>query len=402
MSEQSTALIEIAPLAEAIQKALPNLAIGRNNAVARMQEITVIESDEDVEEANGVLVRSKEVYDYLNKQRMALTQPIDKLKADLMTFEKDVTTEDTRLRGLIGSYNQKQIDARKKQEADAKAQREKSDYLVELATGIKRTLADMVMGCAVQLDAYSKGVFDKATVENFEEVATKYNGLKPGLKQELYDKCFLVVHKSIITPAEFEKFIIELKTTETFEKWRTLAVDAMVPIINDWRAKIPTIQQQKIEIEEAEGEFKQKLEEEARVKAAQEENARKQEITNKQQSIQMQITQEADIDKASNAFVEQAQVQTLDPTGPVKKVLRITNEKIAVKAIAQIVVHCFASPKFEGIYKKDKKGVIVKDEHGNNEYAPQFEWFFNFYVKNCDGIVEGTEIVDVAKVIVRK
>lgn len=403
MQEQptTTAIVEIAPITEAITKKVPILAGVRDRAVARMRQLTVIETDEDAAEVNDVLVAAKQAYEYLNKERSQITSPLDGLKKQLMQFENEVAADDDRLRKLLGGYNQAKINKKKEEEDKARQIREKEDYKVELTTLIKRSLADMVMGCAVQVEEFSKKTFDAATVETIDAVAEKYNQIQPGLKPELYEKCFSITHTSKITPKEFQELIAKIKTDEPYEKYKQIAIDYVVPIINDWRAKIPSIKTSKQALAELDANTRAEALKAEQQKSEQESQQRKNELLTKQNEIQTNITQEAQVNMLSNSFVEQGTVQSLDATGPTKKVVLLPEDPLQVpKALAQVMYHCFMHPDFS-VYKRDRKKAIVIDENGNQQYADQVQWWLDFYAKNCDAVVEGLRFKDVAKVIVR-
>lgn len=408
MSE--TSLIKLEPILELIQTFVPAAEAKTNKAMELMAAITAIEDDDDVEYVEQLLGKVKPIYDEYSALRKAITEQTDSLKENLMVYEKRVSYDGkqdnhyTRLRKLLIAYNQVKLEAKQKVEREAELRRQKEDYKVELETQIKKNLAQMVIDRVVEVNDGAKKHFDNATLENFDEEAKKFMGFKPLLKEERYNKCFdAAFDNTKLNDEELKAFVEECKTREPFDKWRDFVVDGITPVINDWRAKIPSLKEEKILVANAKSEEdKKRIEAEQKKKADEEEARKTREFDKLKTEANNAIDNEAEVNKMGNAFQQQGTVQDLGVKGPVKLFVRFTDEKNVVKPLANIIYNCFLSPKFPGIYKLDKSKQPVVDEFNNKQYNEHIEWFLDFFVKNCDAKVPGVEIKEVAKVIIRK
>jgi hypothetical protein len=210
--------------------------------------------------------------------------------------------------------------------------------------------------------------------------------------------------KAKLSEAEFEDFITNhMKFIEDYEKWKELVIDGVTPVLNDWRAKIPDLKAEKLRIAAIKDEEQRKKSELESQKRAQEEADRKKaEFEKAKADANKQIEEEADMNRMHNAFQQQATTQELGHVGPVKYVLRFTDDKQVGKPLFNVMYHCFLSPKFPGIYKLDKSKNPVVNEQGQKVYIDAIQYWMDFFVANCDAQVPGTEVKEVAKVIVRK
>jgi hypothetical protein len=366
------------------------------------------EITEALNNATVLLGHSKSAYEKWNALREAVTKPLDELKKQLMVPEKRVAPDGktdnyyTKIRETLAKAENIKIARVKREEAKAEAEKEKAIAKVDLQTQIKKNLSQMVIDRVVFLEEWSQKHFDAATVDNFDEVAAKYQAIKPALKQDLYDKCFnTVIANAKLSTEEVNAVKNDLKQIEPFTKWEEAIIQGAMPVLNAWRARIDQLKQEKIAIAQADGDKKKQLED-AKAKRDAEALAESQKLAEaaKQQSDQA-IAQDAELNKMEAQFQEQAVVQTLETTGPKKRILRFTDDKLMVKALATIMYHCFIHPKFPGAYRLDKNKKRVQED-GFDVYADQIDWWVKFFVANCDAVVEGTKIQQVAKVIIRK
>lgn len=395
--------IAIEPLVSAIKEILPTMISGRDKAVARMSQIVAIEDDQALEVINKVLGNAKDAAEKISAMRMNVTRPLDELKANLMQYEKDIKSEDERIRKIVAAYNQVKINKRLAEEREAAAKRAKEDYKVELVTRIKQSLLTMVSDRTMKTEDWSRNHFEQATVEDFDAKAKQYNGITPKLDQKFYDACFgILFDANKLNQEEFNALIAELKATESYDKWNKEVMDKIVPILNHWRGKIHELKQQKIDIAKADADEKQRLLDQQKINAKAEQDRRNEEFAKQTAQAQENLKNESEVNKMGNLFQEQAVVQTLDPKGNTTKQLRFTDDANTVKPLANVMFYCSLSPKFPGVFRKDKEGSFVLDQHGNREYVDHVAWWMDFFVKNCKEKVEGTEVIEVAKVIVRR
>lgn len=399
MSEE---LIKLEPILKDIQSVVPRMSKGRENTLEATKAIQSIGDDDELIKTESVIIAAKNTSEKMKELRMPITSQFDELKSALMQYEKDVNAEEERLRSLVGGYKQIKLDKKREEEAKAQKQKEKENYKVDINSRLKKKLADLLIERVRQVQDGSKKHFE-VPLEQFDERATQFKKFKPLLKKEHYDACFVTdYNKSIVSQEEYNQLVIDLQVTETYEKWNELVLEQIVPKINEWIGRIPELKQQLVDLKNATDEdSRKKLEEEQKAKADQEELDRQAELTQKQKDSDEAIQREASVDKLQNDFREQAITQQLENTGPTKLILRFKDEK-PVKALSEIMYHCFMSPKFPSIVKLDKDKNPKMDEHGFPVYADWVESLVSFFLKSCDVNINGVEVKEVTKVIIRK
>lgn len=389
-----------------IQGALPAMIKGRDAAVAAMKNVTSIESDEDLEKVNGLLVKVRATYDKVKGLREPITQPLDQLKKLIMEFESDLDqskdNEVSRLRGLIGAFNQKKIDAKKAADAEAARIKEKENHKVDLIARIKKNLSDMIIQRVKEVHAGADAFWKATTLETFDPREKQFMEFRVALKMDTYNKCFdIPFNSNLITKEEFEALLVEVGATETYVVWDKNHSDAVVPVVNEWRAKVPEIRKRLEDLKNASDAERARLEKEQKEKDEADQKARDQQLAVMQVESDKAIQQAADIDKTQNDFREQAMTQSIEDAGPTKLLLRFKDEK-PMKAMTEILYHCFSNPKFPSIIKKNKDKTNKIDEHGFPEYVEGVDWWIKFFVANCDVNIQGIEIKEISKVVVRK
>lgn len=405
MTEETKSLLpaELTPILAKIEEYVPKMIAGRDKALARMQKITVIEDDDDLETVNEVLIRSKGAYETFESWRKEITGPLDELKQGLMQYEKDVKGEDARVRSLVQGYNQAKVDAKKKEEEEAAKRKQKEDHKVDIQTQVKKNLTKLFVETAEKTDQWSKKFFNETTLANFEARATQYKSIKPNLKQEFYDACFQVAYNpKLLDSMEWNDLITATKKEEPYSKWMAMIVETITPILKQYRDAIPEFKAAKVALEEATGERKIAIEKAQKEEADRLQAQKDKMFAETQAKALTEIDDQAEISKVGNAFAEQGTVQQLDKTGPTKKILRFTDHKLMPKAFCNVIVQVLINKKFKGIYKADKDGVQKVDAAGNPEYIDGVSFWMDEFMKYCDVNIEGTEVKEVAKVIVRK
>lgn len=401
--------VSIEPILEKIQSSLPRMIKGRDKAMEMMAKYTEIDSDEVRQEVNNLLVNVRNTYDAIYKLRTEITGPVDELKSYIMGPEKDLdqnskTNDVFRLRNLIAQYDQKKIDAKKKLEEEAAKQKATENHKVDIVAIIKKNLADMVINRARDVQSGSKEFFDKCTLENFDERVKQFKSFKPVLKRaEHYDKCFVVSYSRILlTDDQYAQLIVDIRAEESYEKYDEQVKAVIIPILNDWVGRVSDIKQKLVDLKNTTDEYaRQKLLDEQKKQADDEEAKRQQDIQAMQTESDQQIQQAVAVDKMQNEFREQAVTQQAEDTGPVKLLLKFKDQK-PVKALTEIMYHCFMHPKFPDVIKKEKGSASKFDEHGYPVFVDWVDTLVSFYLKNCDVNISGIELKEVSKVIVRK
>lgn len=407
MAEETLLPIKLEPILQQIQENVPTMIKGRDAAVAAMKNITEINSDEDLENVNRLLVKVRSTYDKVYAIRTGITTSIDQTKEFLMQFEKDLdqngkNNDVVRLRGLMGQYKQKILDENNRIKREAEIQKLKENHKADVIARIKKNLADMVIARAAEVQSGSKKFFDDTTLEDWDAKAKTFMSFRPVLKTETYNKCFQVSYNPELLPEkEFLQLTAEIGAEETYVVWDAKVADVVAPILNDWRGRMDDIKQDKIKLRDATESEKSRIEKEQKAKADHDEQVRKDQIAEMQKESDHKIEQEKQVDKLQNDFREQAVTQKLDDAGPVKLIAKFKEDK-PVKTLTEVLYHCFMSPKFPDITKKDKNKNTKINEHGFPEYIDSVDYFLSFFLKYCDVNINGIEIKEVSKVIVRK
>lgn len=415
--QQSLLPVPIEPIVALVQEKVPKMQKARDGAVTAMRDFYVkfnelfqkYQADPEglkdtmdgmVAEANGLLVKVKSTYDGVYAMRKGITDTTDQIKEYLMQFEKDLSYDAkansgyNHIRNIIQKFKQTELDLKKKAEEVAAKKREIENYKVDLVTAMKKNLLDLLAMKIEKANSNSRAFFDKTTLDEWDDAVRVFTNAKPKLKQEDYEKCFEVfVDTSKVAPDEYAKLINKTRLEEPYDKWVEKIAIAVSPVLNEWRAKIPEIKRQKLEMAKANEEDKKRLAEEASKQAAAEDARRKTEAERIQNAEKNAIEQQAEVNRMSNSFVEQATVQQLEDTGPAKKVLKFSEKKEEQgQAFLSLIYHVMMHPKFPGLFKKDK-----------DEYTDAVGWFVRFFETHCkDRAVEGATWTDQAKVIIKK
>ncbi len=415
--EQNT-LPAIQPVREQLpallEKNLPLLEKRKANALAALDEITQITNDEEAEDAVAYLAAVREVYKANNEMRKVMTDMTDAFKDALMEYERDFNPDAkaknkyNEKKKILEDYNQAKLDRVRAQQAEASKKKEVENFKVDLRSRILEALSNNVVETVKVADNYARTLFASLTLENFDKEAEKFKRAKPKLKIETYEKCFEVPNdlmpkaKQLLSPGEFSTFVNEFKLEQTYDIWNTSVQESVAPVMNEWRARIPELKEELVVKSKASEEEKIRLADERKKRDEQEQADRKVALDKAQEQQKAQIQSDAEVNKMSNNFAAQAAVQSMDDAGGVKLVLKFTEPALTPKALMAIIYHCFSHADFPGIQKRDAKKKLVVDGKGRQEYIEAIQWWIDFYLKNCDAAVEGTQIFEDAKTIVRR
>ena len=296
---------------------LPPLIKGTSNAVKAMKKWTAIESDEDEEDVRVLLGKVKESYEVNSDRRKKITAPADALKDFLMPFEKSVSSDSkepneyNRLKGLIVQRQQKKLDEKRRQEAEAARKKAIENHKIDLKLQLQKQLSQMVIDIISRTDSGCKKFWDETTLENFEVNEKKFRSMKVKLKDADFNSYYTFNYdKNLLSDSEFNAFIEDVKKEETFDKWNIEIVEKCTPIVNEWIEKIPEIKLNKEQLAEAASEEeKARLAREQKDKADLDEKRRRQQLEAQQKLIDKENEEKASMDKMENEFGEQIAVQ---------------------------------------------------------------------------------------------
>jgi hypothetical protein len=394
---------------EELNTIIPKLRNSHDKALAVTSSFTEIpDGDEEAyEEVESLCLRLKKTYDDVShplyrKLADRLEPILEEARGLISPFDYKTKTpnEYNRLRGLLSSYKQRELNKKKAVEEAAAKKRERDNQLVDLKTGILKSLNNMVTEKIRKAETGSQAYFDACTLENFDERAEQFKKMKPKLKEQDWEDCFIVGAEHKVT----HEWLNEIKQAESFDKYNDLVMAGATPIINAWRAKIPDLKQELVELSKvaADKEASEKLILEQKRKAQQEAARRQAEIDENAKKASQELDTQAGLDKMSNAFAEQATVQQAGDVGSVKYVLKFNDPKKTPQALATIIYHCMAHPDFPGIQKKTKDKKPAIDDEGRPEYVDAVQWWINFFMTKCDASIDGTDVFEKAKIIIRK
>jgi len=396
--------IKLEPIVKQMQEIVPRMQKGREKTLLATQAITSVD-DESLAYVSATIIATENTGTAMQNLRKPITEEFDSLKKLLMQYEKDVNEEAVRLRSLVGAHNQVKLEEKRKEEAKAQKQKEKENHKVDITARIKKNLADLVITRVKEVHEGSKKFWDDTTLETWDAREKTFMSFKVTLKTEMYNKCFSVSYNNnLITKEEFEELLALIGIEENYIKWDAAVSDKIIPVINEWRGKIGEIKQNLIDLKNSENdaEAKKILQEEQKRKAAEEEAAHQKELANMQKESDENINREAEIDKVQNDFREQAVTQQLGEVGAIKLIAKFKDDK-PLKPLTEIMYHCFMNDKFPNIIKVDSKTKQPKmDENGFPVYVDWVDSLLSFFLKNCDVNIQGLEVKEISKVIIRK
>lgn len=395
------------------------MEIQKKNADEALDSITSVNTKEEADDAIETLAAVKSVYDSNQKMRMEMTTITDGFKDQMMEYERDFNPDAkakskyNAKKQLVVDWQQREHDRIRQEQLELAKRKDLENLKVDLTASIKKALADNVVSTVKAADDYARTLFDKLTPEIFDEESEKFKKQKPKLKTETYEKCFVVPDslmiqaKNLLQAGDFTEFCKALQQEETYDKWNTAIQEAVAPILNGWRARIPELKEECVKKSQASEEEKVKMANEKQERDEQEKLKTQQQLDLYNQQQQQQIEEQQQLDKMSNNFAEQAAGQNLGDLGKTKLVLKFVDMKRAPKAFMEIVLHCITNPKFQeqfpGFQKRDvKTKKLLFDEKGRPVYPEQIQWWISFFLDEVDGQVDGTVIEKDSKVTIRR
>lgn len=407
MSVESIAIIpqdKIKSIPALIEENLPTMIKGSTLADEAMEKITSVETDEEIEAANNLLVKVRATFTKVEGLRKGITKPLDEITEALMVYEKKISTDPkvqnnyNRIRMLIQNAQQKKLDTQRAAEAEAARVKQVEIWKSEYKQLVQNRLSKLMGELSSGIHTYATGYFNTATLDLWEEAVSKFSKINPKLKENVYNDCFIV--PSNLDKPEIVYYREVLKQELTYESQNAEYQKIALPIMADWKAKIPDLKAEKIKIEQAGAEEKAKLEKEKKEREERENKQRQDDLDRIEREKNEQAEQEKKMNVMQASFVEQAVTQQIEDAGPVNKVLKFTDPKLTPKALSEIIYHCFL--KGYPIQKKNAKKELVFDAKGRPEYVEEVQKWINFFMKKCDAKIEGTEVFDDSKVIIRK
>lgn len=400
---------------EDAEKALVTLQKGHELSLKNLNAITEV-TKENRDQVVEELATVKKFYDKIYSTRVPFTKMLDDLKEAIMAFERPADYKDkkslySQKRALIEAFDQQQLEIARKAQAAAEKVKQVAVYKTNLKANVQRALVEMI---AAKKRTVIQAMGDweaKLTLDNIEESEKRLIAQTPSLKREDYDKCFhLNFQMMTIVPAEEDTamleeciaqkllddeyakrlqarnkqlhldFFEEIKQEFTYEKYNTEYVEAIAPIINAVRARIPDI---KKALSDKDAEAKRQAEIKQRTDEQQKEVAQEQE-----QRLD-EVTHERDMGTMEAEFTQQAVTQDIAAPNATM-IVQFENDKMWLKPFLEMVSHVAALPQFPGIVKK-------------GEYIPAVKYFVTLYEKTGkEKLIKGVKWVEKAKTTIKQ
>lgn len=384
---------------EDAEKAVTVLQKGYELSLKNLDGITEV-NRENRDAVVEQLTTVKRFYDKIKATRVPFTKLLDDLKEHLMSFERPSDYNDrkslySQKRALVETYDQQQLIEARRLQARAERTKKIAVYKADLKAAVQRGLVDMIAdkkkGVITAMGAWEA----KLTLETIDEQEKKLLSQSPVLRREDYEKLFVINNATVNilsneeldeTPEDRQKdlniqryneLFAEFKTEFPYDKFNAEYIEAVAPIINSLRARIPEIKKSLKENDEKRLEEIKKRTEEQTQQVAVEHEARLDEVTHQK-----------DMNTLEAEFVQQGTTQDIDTPNAEKKAV-FENEKNWLKPFLEMVAHVAALPEFPEITKK-------------GEYIPAIKFFVTLYERKCqDKPVKGVKWVEKAKTTIR-
>lgn len=371
---------------------LPRLEKGREMGIAILKDITKVTRDTR-EEVIAKLAKNRDVTEKINAIRSPLTKKLDEFKQGIMQYEKATQAEHDRVKKLVSDFDQIELEITRKAQAKAAHELEITTYKATLKESVGKAVVGMVGGQVRNIiDGMSKWQAG-LTLENIDKKGEDLKAKKIELKRESYDACFLTEfpgkRNDLLDAEVFTQFMDSMRKEFSYEKVNEDYMRQVAPIINEYRAKLPSIKEELSAIK-------------ASPTAADLEAKRKQDIADKaweeltknQKATEakvLEVVQTKDKEIMEGEFVKQGTLDGMEMP-LIRRIPEFEDINLNkwVKPFLEIVAKCAVSPKFK-LVKKTKA-----------EYIDAVQWWMDFYAVNMDSPIDGIKITESAKTVIRK
>lgn len=401
-----------------LQKSLPLLEKWKARADAALDEIQVINNKEEAEEVIAILAAVRDVYNKQYETRKEMTDLTDAFKDVVMEFERPFNPDAkakskyNEKKKVLEVWQQKELDRIQQEKIEAAKKKEVENLKVDLRARFLQALSNNVVDTVKKADDYARNLFATLDLDNFDAHSEQFKKQKPKLKQETYNACFVCPNdlmdraKTLFGPSVFSELCAEVQKEETYDKWNAAIQEAVAPVLNEWRAKIPDLKAELIAKTNASAEERVRLENERTARDEQERKNREAQLNTIAKQNSDKIQEDANMDKMSNEFASQALSQTIGDPGRTKLVLKFIDPKLAGKAFMEIMYHVMSHPDFQQQYpcfqRRDAKKKLMVDDKGRPVYMEHVQWWIDWFLDNCNASITGTIISEDAKVTIRK
>lgn len=398
--------MEIFQTLSSIPELYTTLAEKAQKGCLALSKIQVIESDEQDEQANLFLVKTRKTlkgYQDANgnevpgmeSMRMGVTKGLDAIKGELMKPEKLLIAEGERVKKLRDSWANLKL--QKQQEEQARIQKQKAidDEIARIKAALKQRVVDGTFLAIQNMNNSIRAYFNEITLDNWDEKVKKFN-LKPRLKESVYNDFFAIAYNhEILDVNVFYAIVAEVKKEFPYEQVNTDYVQSAEGTVKMWKEDLPKKREEleKLAALEKENAVQAELlKQELREKQEREQKEAEEKLAKEREQQQKEIQAQLDEEKLQNEFKAQIQSQS----GP--EIKNVRKERVAilscpdtdvVKVISKVLYACFTNPKFEGLYKTKRGKVVGLDEAGHPVYSDWLAPLLEFVAKHHAGEIEG-------------
>lgn len=383
---------KISSVEKSLKIGLPVMKESNKNALIAISAIKKVETDEEDNNAQAVLVKIKATYQKIQDIRKGITDPIDKFKKELIEYEKPfdhkkgaADSEYNRVKKLRDSYANKKYEAseRKRKEIELKNlyEQSKSQYVFDLETSISEGISNLILQGDKSMILF-KG---KMNLDNWDEMVKKLN-YKPRLKKETFINFTEIV--TVPDIKEGDKNECYQSLINRFGDFNAHYSAKALERLNKFKLSLPQYKE-----DLTAGRYE--INEEKSIKLAE-----KLCLEEKAKDLE-KIAGEKDDKIISSEFASQVSIQEIKNLEGVRKTdyVRLENEeglKLA-ETISRVVIHCLSDPSFDGLFKKNKDGTIKKDSQGNGDYCDGVSFWLKHLAKSKESIsIPG---VNISKII---
>lgn len=383
---------------------IPRIIKGNELAMLRLKKIQemTITSDEQREAAVADLTTVKAITDKMDLLVKETVGPLEDFIDQVKSYKKSIDyasktkdgNEYSRARAVIEAYDQAKAKAAEQARIKAEYEKKVNLYKSEIKEGVGRRFVEMMAGQKKNIiDGLAKWE-GALTLTNLEASYEKLQSQKPSLKQDRYESCFGLdfasPNKGLLNPEETKAYMDELRKEFPYEKFNKEYIEAVAPIINEYRARKDQVKRHLEEIQKADEANRIALEEKRKADLQAKAEAERAAVEKEKEEGMEKVTHEREMDKMNAEFTEQMQTQDLE-SGPMKREASFEDAKNYLKPFAEVIGACALNPKFPGIMKKN-----------GTDYVDHVQWWLDWFAANCNQPVKGVVIKEVPKTIIRK
>lgn len=359
-------------------------------------------SQAEYDEAYEALSKVKPVMEKVELRRKEITSGLDELKKVLMDPEKTIKASFESVKSLCDKWNQeianKAAEEKRRIERETNTKIEFQEFVSMLINRIELFLTNTANGVEAAMIDY----FSKMKLETFDKDAEVIR-VPRVLRKQKYDELFSNL-PDVRFDNSLENIIAEVQKSHSFDEIAKRYAEIMNPLMQPWIEKLDSKHKELEELaamgEQARIEAEAKAIKEAEQAKAESEAKAKEEAERKESELKLQAEQ-AQIGIQFESQVQTQMVELPEGVRTNKTAVFDCQDKDLPTKICELVFKCIVNPKHPGIYQKDKKGIIKKNDDGIPMYADWLQSMLDFYAKNIGEGISGIKIMETVGTITR-